>query len=180
MKKYGIFKSRVELRKLPERLFGIVCEDTEIGNPIKIYDSEAEALAELKKYHSDITKTAGYVGSKFYDCTIYFVAECKKLNEGSNETIDNLVNGDGIETAPLEREISLSPAEFKVNGKTIKGSKFEGYYKPLGETIKFYTNFEPAVLQFFYFREAYPDEDIVTNIVCHEWCCEEKDLDEEE
>ena len=180
MKKYGIFESRVELRKLPERLFGIVCEDTEIGNPIKIYDSEAEALAELKKYHSDITKTAGYVGSKFYDCTIYFVAECKKLNEGSIETIDNLVNGDGIETAPLEREISLSPAEFKVNGKTIKGSKFEGYYKPLGETIKFYTNFEPAVLQFFYFREAYPDEDIITNIVCHEWCCEEKDLDEEE
>lgn len=180
MKKYGIFESRVELRKLPERLFDIVCKDTKIGNPIKIYDSEAEALAELKKYHSDITKTAGYVGSKFYDCTIYFVAECKKLNEGSNETIDNLVNGDGIETAPLEREISLSPAEFKVNGKTIKGSKFEGYYKPLGETIKFYTNFEPAVLQFFYFREAYPDEDIITNIVCHEWCCEEKDLDEEE
>lgn len=178
--KYGLFESRVELRKLPERLFDIVCKDTKIGNPIKVYDSEAEALAELKKYHSDITKTAGYVGSKFYDCTIYFVAECKKLNEGSNETIDNLVNGDGIETAPLEREISLSPAEFKVDGKTIKGSKLEGYYKPLGETMKFYTAFEPDVLQFFYFMEAYPDEDIITNIVCYEWCCEEKDLDKEE
>lgn len=47
--KYGMFESRVELRKLPERLFGIVCEDTEIGNPIKIYDSKEEALTELKK-----------------------------------------------------------------------------------------------------------------------------------
>ncbi|BFK56804.1 hypothetical protein I2400191J7_18140 [Ruminococcus bicirculans (ex Wegman et al. 2014)] len=173
MKKYGIFESRVELRKLPERLFGIVCEDTEIGNPIKIYDSEAEALAELKKYHSDITKTAGYVGSKFYDCTIYFVAECKKLNEGSNETIDNLVNGDGIETAPLEREISLSPAEFKVNGKTIKGSKFEGSYEPI------YIATTPDDLQ-CYFKEAYPDEDIVYNIRNNEETYDEYELDEEE
>lgn len=30
------------------------------------------------------------------------------------------IDGDDIETAPLEREISLSPAEFKVDGKTIK------------------------------------------------------------
>jgi hypothetical protein len=178
--KYGMFESRVELRKLPERLFGIVCEDTEIGNPIKIYDSKEEALTELKKYHSGITKTVGYAGNKFYDCIIYFVAECEKINMDGNETIDNLVNGDGIETAPLEREINLSPAEFKVNGKIIKGSKLEGYYKPLGETIKFYTDFKPDVLQLFYFREAYPDEDIITNIVCYEWCCEEKDLDKEE
>ena len=46
--------------------------------------------------------------------------------------------------------------------------------------IKFYTDFKPDVLQLFYFREAYPDEDIITNIVCYEWCCEEKDLDKEE
>lgn len=150
--KYGIFKSRVELRKLPERLFGIVCEDTEIGNPIKIYDSKEEALAELKKYHSDITKTVGYVGNKFYDCIIYFVAKCEKINEDEDETIENLIDGDGIETAPLKREISLSSAEFKVDGKTIQGSKLEGYYKPLGETIKFYTDFKPDVLQLFLFQ----------------------------
>lgn len=83
--KYGMFESRVELRKLPERLFGIVCEDTEIGNPIKIYDSKEEALTELKKYHSDITKTVGYAGNKFYDCIIYFVAECEKINMDGNE-----------------------------------------------------------------------------------------------
>ena len=176
--KYGIFESRVELRKLPERLFDIVCQDTKIGNPIKIYNSKAEALAELKKYRSLITKE-NYAGIKSYDCIIDFVAECEKIDEDEGEIIENLINGDGIETAPLERKISLLPAEFKVNGKVFKGSKLEGYYKPLGETMNFYTAVEPDVLQFFHFREAYPDEDIITNIVCYEWCCEEKDLDEE-
>lgn len=181
--KYGLFESRVELRKLPERLFDIVCKDTKIGNPIKIYDSEVEALAELKKYHSDIINITNFTvfsTRRFFRCEVYFVAECKKINEDEDETIENLIDGDGIETAPLEREISLSSAEFKVDGKTIQGSKLEGYYKPLGETIKFYTDFKPDVLQLFYFREAYPDEDIITNIVCYEWCCEEKDLDKEE
>lgn len=171
--KYGMFESRVELRKLPERLFGIVCEDTEIGNPIKIYDSKEEALTELKKYHSDITKTVGYAGNKFYNCIIYFVAECEKINEDGNETIDNLVNGDGIETAPLEREISLSPAEFKVDGKTIKGSKLEGSYEPI------YIATTPDDLQ-CYFKEAYPDEDIVYNIRNNEETYDEYELDEEE
>lgn len=171
--KYGMFESRVELRKLPERLFGIVCEDTEIGNPIKIYDSKEEALTELKKYHSDITKTVGYAGNKFYNCIIYFVAECEKINEDGNETIDNLVNGDGIETAPLEREISLSPAEFKVDGKTIKGSKLEGSYEPI------YIAATPDDLQ-CYFKEAYPDEDIVYNIRNNEETYDEYELDEEE
>ena len=173
MKKYGIFESRVELRKLPKRLFDIVCEDTEIGNPIKIYDSEAEALAELKKYHSDITKTAGYAGNKFYDCIIYFVAKCEKINEDGNETIDNLVNGDGIETAPLEREINLSPAEFKVNGKIIKGSKLDSSYEPI------YIAAIPDDLQ-CYFKEVYPDEDIVYNIRNNEETYDENELDEEE
>lgn len=173
MKKYGIFESRVELRKLPERLFGIVCEDTEIGNPIKIYDSKEEALTELKKYHSDITKTVGYAGNKFYDCIIYFVAECEKINEDGNETIDNLVNGDGIEIAPLEREINLSLAEFKVDGKTIKGSKLEGSYEPI------YIATTPDDLQ-CYFKEAYPDEDIVYNIRNNEETYDEYELDEEE
>lgn len=171
--KYGMFESRVELRKLPERLFGIVCEDTEIGNPIKIYDSKEEALTELKKYHSDITKTVGYAGNKFYDCIIYFVAECEKINMDGNETIDNLVNGDGIETAPLEREINLSPAEFKVNGKIIKGSKLEGSYEPI------YIATTPDDLQ-CYFKEAYPDEDIVYNIRNNEETYDEYELDEEE
>lgn len=173
MKKYGIFESRVELRKLPKRLFDIVCEDTEIGNPIKIYDSEAEALAELKKYHSDITKTAGYAGNKFYDCIIYFVAKCEKINEDGNETIDNLVNGDGIETAPLEREINLSPVEFKVNGKIIKGSKLDSSYEPI------YIAAIPDDLQ-CYFKEVYPDEDIVYNIRNNEETYDEYELDEEE
>lgn len=171
--KYGIFESRVEMRELPERLFDIVCEDTEIGNPIKIYDSEAETLAELKKYHSDITKTAGYAGNKFYDCIIYFVAECEKINEDEGETIENLINGDGIETAPLEREISLSPAEFKVDGKTIKGSKLDGSYEPI------YIATTPDDLQ-CYFKEAYPDEDIVYNIRNNEETYDEYELDEEE
>ena len=171
--KYGMFESRVELRKLPERLFGIVCEDTEIGNPIKIYDSKEEALTELKKYHSGITKTVGYAGNKFYDCIIYFVAECEKINMDGNETIDNLVNGDGIETAPLEREISLSLAEFKVDGKTIKGSKLEGSYEPI------YIATTPDDLQ-CYFKEAYPDEDIVYNIRNNEETYDEYELDEEE
>lgn len=171
--KYGLFESRVELRKLPERLFGIVCEDTEIGNPIKIYDSKEEALAELKKYHSDIIKTVGYVGNKFYDCIIYFVAECEKINEDEGETIENLINGDGIETAPLEREISLSPAEFKVDGKTIKGSKLEGSYEPI------YIVATPDDLQ-YYFKETYPDEDIVYNIRNNEETYDEYELDEEE
>lgn len=58
--KYGIFESRVELRKLPERLFDIVSLCENIGNPIKIYDSEVEALAELKKYHSDIINITNF------------------------------------------------------------------------------------------------------------------------
>lgn len=171
--KYGIFESRVELRKLPERLFDIVSLCENIGNPIKIYDSEVEALAELKKYYSDITKTVGYVGNKFYDCIIYFVAECEKINEDEGETIENLINGDGIETAPLEREISLSLAEFKVDGKTIKGSKLEGSYEPI------YIATTPDDLQ-CYFKEAYPDEDIVYNIRNNEETYDEYELDEEE
>lgn len=121
--KYGLFESRVELRKLPERLFDIVCKDTKIGNPIKVYDSEAEALAELKKYHSDIINITNFTvfsTKRFFRCEVYFVAECEKLNEDGSETTDNLIDGDGIETAPLEREISLSPAEFKVDGKLSK------------------------------------------------------------
>lgn len=174
MKKYGIFELRVELRKLPKRLFDIVSLCENIGNPIKIYDSEAEALAELKKYHSDITKTAGYAGNKFYDCIIYFVAECEKIDEDGNETIDNLVNGDGIETAPLEREINLSLAEFKVNGKIIKGSKLDSSYEPI------YIAATPNELQYYYFKEVYPDEDIVYNIRNNEETYDEYELDEEE
>jgi len=121
--KYGIFESRVELRKLPERLFDIVSLCENIGNPIKIYDSEVEALAELKKYHSDIINITNFTvfsTRRFFRCEVYFVAECEKINEDEGETIENLINGDGIETAPLEREISLSLAEFKVDGKLSK------------------------------------------------------------
>jgi hypothetical protein len=174
--KYGMFESRVELRKLPERLFDIVCEDTEIGNPIKIYDSEAEALAELKKYHSDIINITNFTvfsTRRFFRCEVYFVAECKKIDEDEGETIENLIDGDGIETAPLEREISLSLAEFKVDGKTIKGSKLEGSYEP----IYIATTLDDLQC---YFKEAYPDEDIVYNIRNNEEIYNEHELNEEE
>lgn len=172
--KYGIFESRVELRKPPERLFDIVSLCENIGNPIKIYDSEVEALAELKKYHSDIINITNFTvfsTRRFFRCEVYFVAECEKINE--DETIENLINGDGIETAPLEREISLSLAEFKVDGKTIKGSKLEGSYEPI------YIATTPDDLQ-CYFKEAYPDEDIVYNIRNNEETYDEYELDEEE
>ena len=168
--KYGIFESRVELRKLPERLFDIVSLCENIGNPIKIYDSEVEALAELKKYHSDIINITNFTvfsTRRFFRCEVYFVAECEKINE--DETIENLINGDGIETAPLEREISLSLAEFKVDGKTIKGSKLEGSYEPI------YIATTPDDLQ-CYFKEAYPDEDIVYNIRNNEEIYNEHEL----
>jgi hypothetical protein len=174
--KYGIFESRVELRKLPERLFDIVSLCENIGNPIKIYDSEAETLAELKKYHSDIINITNFTvfsTRRFFRCEVYFVAECEKINEDEGETIENLINGDGIETVPLEREISLSPAEFKVDGKIIKGSKLEGSYEPI------YIATTPDDLQ-CYFKEAYPDEDIVYNIRNNEETYDEYELDEED
>lgn len=174
--KYGIFESRVELRKLPERLFDIVSLCENIGNPIKIYDSEVEALAELKKYHSDIINITNFTvfsTRRFFRCEVYFVAECEKIDEDKGETIENLINGDGIETAPLEREISLSLAEFKVDGKTIKGSKLEGSYEPI------YIATTPDDLQ-CYFKEAYPDEDIVYNIRNNEEIYNEHELNEEE
>ena len=171
--KYGIFEAKIELKKLPERLFDIVCEDTEIGHPEKIYDSKAEALAELEKYRSLIRKES-YAGIKSYDCIVYFVAECEKIDEDEGETIDNLIDGDGIETAPLEREISLSPAEFKVNGKNIKGSKLEGGYEPL------YIAATPDELEYYYFKETYPDDDIEDNIRSGEETYDEYELDEEE
>lgn len=171
--KYGIFESKVGLSKLPEILFDIVCQDTGIGNPIKIYDSEAEALAELKKYRSLITKET-YAGIESYDCIIYFVAECEKIDEDEGEIIENLIDGDGIETAPLEREISLSPAKFKVDGKTIKGSKLEGDREP------FYIAATPDDLKYYYFKETYPDNDIVYNIRNREETYDEYELDENE
>ena len=174
--KYGIFESRVELRKLPERLFDIVSLCENIGNPIKIYDSEVEALAELKKYHSDIINITNFTvfsTRRFFRCEVYFVAECEKINEDEGETIENLINGDGIETAPLERETSLSLAEFKVDGKTIKGSKLEGSYEPI------YIATTPDDLQ-CYFKEAYPDEDIVYDIRNNEEIYNEHELNEEE
>lgn len=174
--KYGMFKAIMELKTLPEKLFDIVSLCENIGNPIKIYDSEAEALAELKKYHSDIINITNFVvfsTRRFFRCEVYFVAECGKINEDEGETIENLINGDGIETAPLEREISLSPVEFKVDGKTIKGSKLEGGYEPI------YIATTPDDLQ-CYFKEAYPDEDIVYNIRNNEETYDEYELDEEE
>ena len=174
--KYGIFESRVELRKLPERLFDIVSLCENIGNPIKIYDSEVEALAELKKYHSDIINITNFTvfsTRRFFRCEVYFVAECEKINEDEGETIENLMNGDGSETAPLEREISLALAEFKVDGKTIKGSKLEGSYEPI------YIATTPDDLQ-CYFKEAYPDEDIVYNIRNNEEIYNEHELNQEE
>lgn len=106
---------------------------------------------------------------RFFRCEVYFVAECEKINEDEGETIENLINGDGIETAPLEREISLSLAEFKVDGKTIKGSKLEGSYEPI------YIATTPDDLQ-CYFKEAYPDEDIVYNIRNNEEIYNEHEL----
>ncbi len=135
-----------------------------------------EALAELKKYHSDIINITNFTvfsTRRFFRCEVYFVAECEKINEDEGETIENLINGDGIETAPLEREISLSLAEFKVDGKTIKGSKLEGSYEPI------YIATTPDDLQ-CYFKEAYPDEDIVYNIRNNEETYDEYELDEEE
>ena len=110
---------------------------------------------------------------RFFRCEVYFVAECEKINEDEGETIENLINGDGIETAPLEREISLSLAEFKVDGKTIKGSKLEGSYEP----IYIATTLDDLQC---YFKEAYPDEDIVYNIRNNEETYDEYELDEEE
>lgn len=87
--KYGIFESKVGLSKLPERLFDIVCQDTGIGNPIKIYDSKTEALTELKKISFGHNERK-LCKIKFYDCIVNFVAECEKIDEDEGEIIENL------------------------------------------------------------------------------------------
>ena len=74
---------------------------------------------------------------------------------------------------PHRWSVRLSLAEFKVDGKTIKGSKLEGSYEPI------YIATTPDDLQ-CYFKEAYPDEDIVYNIRNNEETYDEYELDEEE
>lgn len=171
--KYGIFKSYVELKALPDRLFDIVSGDEGRGHPERIFDSEKEALETLEQYHSSVQKTKGFAGNTFYSCEVYFVAECEKLDEDGDEIIENLYDRDGIKTAPLERNIEILPAEFVVDEKKINGSKIKRhsdwyYFTATLDELK------------EYYKGAYPDEDIVDSIFDSEEYYMECDLDEEE
>lgn len=46
--KYGIFKSYVELKALPDRLFDIVSGDEGRGHPERIFDSEKRSTGNIR------------------------------------------------------------------------------------------------------------------------------------
>ena len=101
MKKFGIWQASGEFKKIPERAWDVVENDAEIDKPLEVFDSEQEAVEQLKnKYSSFVQKMTYHMTT--YRIEVYFVAEAVKYDEDGDYTPDNLMHdSDGIEVTPI-------------------------------------------------------------------------------
>ena len=103
--KFGIFEASCELRDY-ERAWDFMENDTEIGAPLEIFETESAAVESLKKYCSEITKNRSNGGYYFYAGKVYFVADLIVCDEDAEDDADKSIYtaGDGYAITEIENK----------------------------------------------------------------------------